>query len=731
MKAEEVLCKLTLEEKAILLTGKKNWFFNGVPRLGIRDFVVGDGPHGLRAYQNIMENGGYPETRMPATMFPSASAMASSFHPELLFEVGKVIGKECNHYHVDIILGPGINGKRSPLAGRNFEYYSEDPWLTAKMGEAFVKGVQSEGVGTSLKHFILNEQESSRRFISSQVDNRTFRELYALPFEHIVKTAKPLTIMPSYNKINGVYACQNLEILDALLKKEWGFEGITISDWGAVQDKKASIEATLDIEMPESEWKDKFIEDVKNGLYSESQINERALRVLKAYEWMLQNKNHGLKTNFEENHLIAKKVADESVCLLKNENAILPLEMGSRVIVLGEYAANPRINGGGSSDLMPYLVNNTLEEMMKYAKVSYFSSYQLTKDLADQILSSKDKIVVFVGTTAEIESEGFDRKNLDLPKEQVLFLTEVSKISQNRLIVVNSSGSAVNFEPFIKDTSALLQAFFLGSATGKTIADILFGVVNPSGKLSETFPIDLANTPTYKQFPGTGKTSIYQEGLFTGYRFYDTHKLPVRFPFGYGLSYTHFDYNGLKLSTNQVSDDFNFQASVLVENTGKRDGYETVMLFVGYPESQFVHPTKVLKQFKKVWIPSGETCKVTFDLTREDFKVFVSDKSKFMVESGRYLIYVGKNVTETLPYETIDIFSSDVCHAPKQLDYPADEWMKSDPEKSLLLSLESKYRSLLWWEKEEPLERILKRIQKEFNLLDDECEEILRQLGLN
>lgn len=728
MNPNELLKAMTLEEKAILLTGKKNWYFNGIPRLGIRDFVVGDGPHGLRAYSNLEEQNGYPQKRQPATMFPCASAMASTWNPDLIYQVGSTIGKECNHYKVDVILAPGINGKRSPLAGRNFEYYSEDPVLTTEMGVAFVHGVQSQGVGTSIKHFILNEQESSRRFISSKVDERTFRELYAFPFEQIIKRANPLTIMPSYNKIDGIYACHNKNLLTDLLRKEWNFKGITISDWGAVQNKRDSVLAGLDIEMPVSEWKDQFIQDVLNGLYDENMINQTCLRILYAYDWMLQNRNYGQKTDFVENHEVARSVAREAICLLKNKDQVLPLSKKQSIVVLGEFAQKPRIGGGGSSDLLPFLVENPLDEIKSYVKPTYFSEYQLTEEMK-KTLSESERCLIFTGTTEQIESEGFDRSNLELPKEQLDFIAEVTKI-HHHVIVINSSGAAINVEPFIDKIDGFIQSFFLGSASGKPIAEILFGDINPSGKLSETFPINVKNTSVYPYFPGKGVETIYSEGLFTGYRFFDTYQIPTRFPFGFGLSYTNFKYSNITLTEEKVSGEFKVQLHVDVTNTGSLSGKETVMLFVGYPKKSYISPAKVLKQFKKVFIMPQETKTVIFNLTRSDFQTYISEKKSFLVEAGTYQIFIGENIDLIHDMKYLDISSDDVCHNQKSLDFPANLWLEEEPERSKLIELQEKYRKLHWWEKEEPLERILKRIANENNMDLDGYDEMLSFLGI-
>jgi len=724
----EVLNQMTPVEKATLLTGKHNWYFNGVPRLGIREFVVGDGPHGLRAYLNILESNGHPKTRQPATMFPSASGMASSWNQELLEQVGETIGKECNHYNVDVILAPGINGKRSPLAGRNFEYYSEDPVLTAEMATSFVRGVQSVGVGTSIKHFVLNEQETSRRFISSSVDERTFREIYAYPFERVIKDANPLTIMGSYNKIDGIYACQNRKLLKSLLRDEWGYKGLVISDWGAVQDKRASILAGLDIEMPESEWAKEFINDVSNGLYDMKLIDEIVLRILTAYDWMLSNQNHGKKTNFDENHLVARLVANESICLLKNENSILPLSSTQKILILGNFASEPRVNGGGSSELMPYKTENPIEEINRYTNATFITGYEFDDTKLNALLAH-EIVLIFTGTTAKIESEGFDRSNLNLPAEQEQLITQVAK-HHNNVIIINASGSAIDASRFIDNVKSFVQTWFLGSACGKAIADVLFGTVNPSGKLSETFPMSIENTSVFPSFPGKGLETEYKEGLFTGYRFYDTHKMNVLFPFGFGLSYTTFEYTNNQISKKILKNNEVTTISIDVVNTGQVSGKEVVQCYIEYAKKEFIHPYKVLRAFKKVFLLPGETKTVAFELKDADFSVFVPSRNAFLVEKGEYTIHIGNSVNNIYFMNQIYFDSVDVCHIQKKLDFPADSWLSDEPERSKLLELLGNYRELYWWEKEEPLERILKRINQENGGSNLEYENMLKFIGV-
>ena len=723
MEIKAIFERMTLREKAQLLSGKGNWFFNGIERLSIRDFIVSDGPHGIRAYSDYVENFHNPKHKVPATAFPSASCMASTWNPDLIFRVGETIAKECNHYSVDVLLGPGVNGKRSPLGGRNFEYYSEDPVLTAEIGTAFVKGVQSQGVGTSLKHFVLNEQESSRRFISSMVDETTFRELYAYPFEKIIKKANPLTVMASYNRINDVYACENKDLLTTLLRDEWGYEGLAISDWGGVQHKKESILAGLDIEMPESEFVQPFIDDVVSGVYPIEVIDQAVWRILKAYQWMLDNPNHGKKTDFEENHGVAQAVANEGIVLLKNDHNVLPLKKEETVLILGDYAVSPKTTGGGSAELLAYKTESPLDFIKPYGDVHYFD-LQNDGQLPIDALKSADKVVIFTGTTTAIEHEGDDRTSLSLPEEQLHLIDSVLSYNKN-VIVVNNSGSAIDVQPFIHRISAFVQAWFLGSASGKAIADILYGSINPSGRLSESFPISLKNTPTYPNFPGTGDRVYYNEGLQTGYRFYNTHGIDVQFPFGFGLSYSSFSYGKLTVSSITFSPTQPVTLHFPITNTSEKNGYEVIQVYVHSTNKKM----KCLKTFKKVFVPAHETVMVDLPLTEEAFEQFDSKSHQWVVYNGTYEICVGTSIEAIIDTAlvTVESFVDEI--EPLNVVYPFKRWINHpnlpNPVKELLKTT----RSVRHYEYEEPFDRIIRRLMRERQLSSQEIHDFLEMIN--
>ena len=726
MKAQEMFEQLTLKEKAELLTGKKNWWFEGIPRLGIRDFFVADGPHGLRAYEDPQERNGHPKKRAPATAFPCAAAMGATFHPELIVQVGETIGKECNHYGVDVILGPGVDGKRSPLGGRNFEYYSEDPYLSAQMGIAFVKGAQSQGIGTSVKHFVLNEQETARRFISSNTDVRTLRELYAYPFEQIVKQAQPLTIMGSYNKVNGTYACENRDLITDLLRKEWGYQGIVISDWGGVQNKRASVEAGLDIEMPESEWKQSFVEDVLQGKYDLRLIDETVKRILSVYEILLNNKNHLQPTSFEKNHVIANEVAKEAIVLLKNQDGILPLNPKQNLVIIGPYVHEPRAYGGGSSELRAYKIDTPQEAFEQMGSYTYVTQYQEISSYQEAITKA-DAVLVFTGTTPAIESEGFDRSNLFLPQDQIECVNAVAKWNQ-QVIVVNSSGSAVDFTPIDSAMKGLLQSWFLGSASGYALVDILFGKINPSGKCSETFPLCLEHTPAYPYFPEHVQSTTYHEGLLSGYRHYDTHHYPVRYPFGFGLSYTTFVILNAKVDRTSISKKDHFRCSITVKNTGKIPGAEVIQLYVSKPDSEYVQPHKVLRRFEKVFLQPGEERTVTWRLDASLFETFIPKANQFLVESGRYVLMIGTDVQTISQQIEMHVSSSDDTSPQMDDGFPAGMIASHPKYKQQVETFFKDLRPIHSWEREEPFRRIVYRRAKEYHINVQQVEAFLEQL---
>ncbi len=728
MNVNEIIKQMTLEEKVKLLTGRGRWKFNGIPRLGIRDFVCSDGPHGLRAFENFDGESNI----QPATLFPCAAAMASTWNLDLIKKVGRTIGEECNHYKVDVLLAPGVNGKRNPLAGRNFEYYSEDPYLTGKIASSYIKGVQSVGVGTSLKHFILNEQETGRRYVSSKCDKRTLREIYALPFEMAIKEAKPMTIMCSYNRIDGVYASESKDVLTKLLRRKLKYKGVVISDWGAVQNKFNSINNGLDIEMPEPRHHEDVIKAVKDGIISEKTIDKRVRYILKMYQKLLSNRRHGKPTDFEKNHLVAQKVAREAIVLLKNEN-VLPLYKGENVGFIGELLIEPRINGGGSSSLKPYRIEKPLEELSEYGDYKHAIGYkgdEIDEELINDALEvarTSSKVILFVGTTSKIESEGFDRKNMDLPLNQQHLLEKVLEVNDN-VVLVNSSGSPINLAPYIDRLKGVVQTWFLGQANAKALIEVLFGKTNPSGKLSETWPLHYDNVITSRTFPEKYEEAKYTEGLYTGYRYFDSFKIPVLFPFGFGLSYTEFEYSNLRLSKKELTNGETLTVSVDVTNVGKIRGQEVVQVYVKDKECHFDVCEKYLKGFAKVTLKPKETKTVTITLDESAFSMFVEEFDKFMVESGEFEILIGKNVSEIVLKDTIYFDSKDEITKPLTIKHPVMMWLRRPKEKAAVERfLSENDRKLSWWGYEDPLIKVVTRMLRNEGFKDDQIDEEIRK----
>ena len=549
-----ILSEMTLEEKAGMCSGKDFWHLKGIERLGIPEVMVSDGPHGLRKQSDKADHLGVNES-IPAVCFPTACATACSFDRELLQKLGETLGKECQAEDVSVILGPAVNIKRSPLCGRNFEYFSEDPYLASEMAAAHIKGVQSQNVGTSLKHFAANNQEFRRLTCSSEIEERTLREIYLAAFETAVKEGKPKTVMCSYNRVNGEFASENHKLLTEILRDEWGFDGYVMSDWGAVNDRVKGLEAGMDLEMPGNEGRGdiKILEAVKSGKLKEEVLDTAVERILNIIFQYVDNCMPG-EFNLEEHHEIAEKIAEESIVLLKNED-ILPLQISEQKIAfIGEFAEKPRFQGGGSSHINAYKVESAMDAVKGNKNVVYAQGYSLEEDIVHEELvkeavrtaSESDIAVVFAGLPDSFESEGYDRSHMKMPHCQNILIEEISKVQPN-VVVVLHNGSPVEM-PWADKVKGILELYLCGQASGRAAVNILTGKVNPSGKLAETFPIKLSDNPSYLNFPGDGQKVEYAEGIFVGYRYYDKKEMEVRYPFGHGLSYTTFDYIDMHLS---------------------------------------------------------------------------------------------------------------------------------------------------------------------------------------
>lgn len=655
---KDLLSKLTLEEKAGLCSGKDFWRTKPVERLGIPSVMVSDGPSGLRTQ---VENGVNENDSRSAVSFPSGCATATSFDRDLLCCLGEILGEEANNYNVSTVLGPAINIKRSPLCGRNFEYLSEDPYVSGELGAAYIKGVQSKNVGTSVKHFAANNQETNRFSISEEVDERTLREIYLTGFETCVKKAAPTTIMCSYNAINGELSSQNKWLLKDVLRDEWGYKGMVVSDWGAVFDRVKGIKADLSLEMPYSggHTDNDIVQAVKAGTLSMEELDEAVSHVLEMVLNYTEHKQSGVY-DMEKDHEQSGLLAQESCVLLKNDkladgSTALPIKTDTEnVLFVGEFAENPRCNGGGSSKIKCYKITGAVaaarEAGIKVDYVKAFSEEALEK------ARTAGTVVVFAGLPESYESEGEDRKSLDMPAEQNDFIEKVSEVNP-RTVVVLHNGAPVSM-PWINKVAAVLECYLGGENVGTAQINLLFGKANPCGKLAETFPLRLEDTPCYMYYPGNGRKCVYAEGVFVGYRWYDARKMPVLFPFGHGLSYTSFEYSDLRVSSKAFKDTDGVEVSVTVKNTGAVEGKEIVQLYVSDKTGVEVRPEKELKGFEKVSLKPGEAKTVTFKLDKRSFAFWNTDINEWYAPSGTYEIKAGASSRDIRLTTEVDVTSS-------------------------------------------------------------------------
>ena len=672
---QEIISELTLEEKASLCSGADFWHTKEVSRLKIPNVMVSDGPHGLRKQEILSGQVAFGQS-IKAVCFPSATALACSFDEDLLYTLGCALGEECQAEEISTLLGPGVNMKRSPLCGRNFEYFSEDPYLAGKLAASHVKGVQSKNIGTSVKHFAANNQETLRTSISVDVDERTLREIYLSAFEIIVKEAKPWTIMCSYNCINGVYSCENDWLLNQVLRKEWGFEGLVMTDWGAMNDRVKAIKAGLDLEMPSCMGiTDQYLVDaVKNGTLSMEILDVTVERILTLVQNYYSHKQENASYDLDEHHKLAKKIASECAVLLKNDN-VLPIKASTKVAFIGEFAKKPRYQGGGSSHINSFKVSSAIESAQAY-HVSYAQGYETSKEevneelLEEAIQKAKEAevAVIFAGLPDFKESEGYDRTDLNLPLCQNKLIDEVTRVQPNTIVVLHN-GSPVLF-PWVDKVKGILEVYLAGQAVGEATVDLLFGNANPCGKLAETFPLRLQDTPSYLNFPGSYRDVSYREGVYIGYRYYDAKEMEVLYPFGYGLSYTSFDYSDLKLEVIdqevcankmdklKIKDTDTIKVTLKVKNTGTVFGKEIVQLYVSDQEASIQRPIKELKGFKKVALEPGQETTVSFVLDQRSFAYYSLELHSWYVESGLYQIHIAKSSRDIVLTGEIEVESS-------------------------------------------------------------------------
>ena len=683
-----LLGELTLAEKASLVSGSGFWFTQPVERLGIPAVMVSDGPHGLRAQPPGGGDHVGLGTSLPATCFPTASAIASTWNPELLHRVGQALAQEARACNLSVILGPGINMKRSPLCGRNFEYFSEDPYLAGELAVGIVDGIQSRGIGTSVKHFAANNQETDRLRVDSQVDERTLREIYLPAFERVVAKSQPWTIMCSYNKVNGTSASENSWLLDTVLRDEFGFEGLVVSDWGAVYHPVAAVRAGCDLEMPPSRGRSEaeIVAAVESGELSEDALDARVRTVLELVAKGMPTLELDESFDLDEHHALARQAAAESVVLLKNDG-LLPLPVEANIAVIGEFARTPRYQGAGSSQVNPTRLDTVLEELQaSYGELPFAAAYGVGDTSNDeallaeatQVAAAADIVVMLIGLPAAEESEGFDRTHMNLPDNQLTALAAVAEANPN-VVVVLANGSTVVLGDVLPRASALVEAWLGGQAAGGGIVDVLTGAVNPSGRLAETIPHRLEDNSSYLNFPGEEQAVRYGEGIFIGYRGYDQQHLDVAFPFGFGLSYTTFELSDIKVSTHgSVADDtLGATVSVTVSNTGDVDGSEVVQVYVRDVVSTVARPVQELKGFAKVAVPAGGSVPVSIELDQRAFSYWSPRYRRWVVEAGEFEISVGSSSRDLALSQTVEIEAATLL-PPLTRDSTLQEWL-ADP----------------------------------------------------
>jgi len=650
-KINKLISEMTLEEKASFCSGLNFWYMKGLDRLGVPSLMVSDGPHGLRKQAGDADHLGITNS-VPATCFPPASSLAATWDRDLIYQVGVALGEECRQEKVGVILGPGVNIKRSPLCGRNFEYFSEDPYLTGEIAKSHINGVQSQGIGTSLKHFSINNQEYRRMSIDAIVDERALREIYLPGFEIAVRESQPWTVMCAYNKVNGTYCCEHEPLMTTILKDEWGHQGLVVTDWGAMNDRVEALKAGVELEMPGSSNgnDEKIVAAVLSGELDETVLDEAVERNLNLIFKAEKTLSSDFEYDSQAHHSLARKVVGESAVLLKNEGNILPLQAGIRIALIGEFAKVPRYQGAGSSLINPSQLDNLYDELVKLAgeeNVVYAPGYTSIAKSADEGLIAEavdkakdaDVVLVCAGLTDMYETEGVDREHMKMPPGHEVLIKKLAEVYEN-VVVVLSNGSPVEM-PWIDQVQAILEGYLGGQAGAGGVADILMGKVNPSGKLAETFPIRLEDNPSYECFPGGPSTVEYRESLYVGYRYYDTVDQKVLFPFGYGLSYTTFEYRDLKLSQKQIEAGELVTVSLKVKNTGAVAGKEVVQVYVHDPESTAFRPEKELKGFAKVDLQPGEETEVQIDLGFRAFAYYDTQLAAWHIEGGDFEVLVG------------------------------------------------------------------------------------------
>jgi len=648
VKHKDIISQMTLEEKCYLMSGKDFWQTRSVERLGVPNMMLSDGPHGIRKQEGAGDQLGLNGS-VPATCYPTAATIANSWDPTLGEEIGQFLGAEAATQGVCVLLGPGLNIKRSPFCGRNFEYFSEDPYLAGKMAASYVRGIQKNGVSACPKHFAANSQELRRMASDSVMDERTLREIYLTGFEIAVKEGKAKSIMSSYNRVNGVYANENPHLLQEILRDEWGFDGFVVSDWGASNDHIEGVRAGSHLEMPTTGGDSdlELVEAVKSGKLDEKLLDQRVdelldviLSTTKAVKPL-----EGKPFDVEKHHAMAAKASEQSIVLLKNENGILPLKKGAKVAVIGEFAQKARYQGAGSSVVNPTKLDHTMEVIKNFdLNVVGFEAGYPRSGKGDPAMQAKavelakkaDIVLLYIGLDEISESEGLDRAHMKLPQSQVDLIEAVAVVNSN-IVAVMSAGSAVEM-PWLNKCKALVHGYLCGQAGASSVLKAIMGEVNPSGKLAETYPVKYEDVSSAPYFPAKERTAEYRESLYVGYRYFETANVPVLFPFGFGLSYTTFEYSDLTVSDKE--------ATFTIKNTGKMDGAEVAQLYVSKTDGDVFRPAKELKGFQKVFLKAGESKKVTIQLDDKAFRYFNVNTNKFEVEGGEWSILIGASAAD-------------------------------------------------------------------------------------
>ena len=776
MEIEKIIGEMTLEEKAYLVSGHDMWTTEEIERVGIPSIFMCDGPHGLRKQEFDRSSAADVNDSIDAVCFPTACATSASFDRELMYRMGVELGKECQAVDVSTILGPAINIKRSPLCGRNFEYISEDPYVAGELSASYINGVQSQDVGTSLKHFAANSQETERMYASSEMDERTLREIYLPAFENAVKNAQPWTIMASYNRINGVYSSENDMLLNKILRDEWGYDGLVMSDWGAVSNRVKGIAAGMDLEMPGSRHvNDKaIVEAVKSGELPEEKLDTAVRNILKWIEKFVEHR-HKEVFDRDEDHIKAVRAAEECIVLLANdvivegatevnedgelvgenikETPVLPLSKSEKVALIGGFAEHPRFQGGGSSHINAHNIVSAVSVMKNYSElVTYAEGFPFDRDESDEkkfeeainVAKNADKIIVFAGLPDVFESEAYDRKHMRLPDCQNELIDRLLDLGKP-VVVVLHNGSPVEM-PWADYVAGIVEAYLGGEGIGEAVMNVLYGVVNPSGKLAESFPVKLEDNPSFLNFPVANHKVNYAEGVFVGYRYYDTKKMDVLFPFGHGLSYTEFEYSNMQVKPSEGFDDSEFDVvginsgatvTVDVKNIGSRAGKEIVQLYISDKTGVTNRPVHELKGFEKVSLEPGETKTVSFELDKRSFAWYCTEIGDWYAANGRYTIEIGKSSRDIVLEQDIELAGSFQLPPKIDMDVQLGELIAYDKTRKLTkLLFADATTQFSGGDSEEEMDAMIKamleympiRTLKSFGELDDEkIEEILKQ----